>query len=491
MNIGLVGSTNVGKSTLFNRLIGQFRAIVTDIPGTTRDIIEHETWIDDIGKVTFLDSPGLLDFTEEEVLIKQIIDYSDLILFMIDDSVGITAKEQHIFSYIIEKNKKKNTIFIVNKIDIKHKEKEYDLAVNDYYNLGFDNVIGISAKKQKNLVELKDLLVKTINVSLAKEAESEVLMTEDKTIQDNRIHMAIIGKPNAGKSTLLNKFMKKTVSKVENIPGTTRDYIIGEFKVEKKKYVVYDTAGIRKKGNIHGIEKIAFDKTLDMLKYKRPIILFLVDGIEGISHRDMTLIQEINNFALPMILCVNKVDLLDVKHQKILVAKTKAMLDFAKYIHVFPISAKTEKGVKEIFTVLADIKKEAERRIDTSELNDIVGKEFISRPPRFPKNKACKILYITQIDIKAPTFIAFVNHKERANFAFKRWLENTIRKHFGFMGTPLVIRVKERKDSRGEKKQENENEEEHTEKEKVKVKKPEGYGNRTKSKEPTKKKVRK
>jgi len=142
MNIGLVGATNVGKSTLFNRLIGQFRAIVTDIPGTNRDIIEHETLIDDIGKVTFLDSPGLpaiqaglMDFKEEEVLIKQIIDYSDLILFVIDDSVGITAKEQHIYSYIIEKHKMKNTILIVNKIDIKHKEKDYDLAVNEYYSL--------------------------------------------------------------------------------------------------------------------------------------------------------------------------------------------------------------------------------------------------------------------------------------------------------------------------------------------------------------------
>jgi len=185
-----------------------------------------------------------------------------------------------------------------------------------------------------------------------------------------------------------------------------------------------------------------------MLKYVRPIILFLVDGVEGISHRDMTLSQQINNLALPMILCVNKVDLLDAKHQKLLVAKTKAMMDFAKYIQVFPISAKTKKGIKEIFTVLGKIKKEAEKRIDTGKLNDIIGKEFISRPPRFPKNKICKIMYITQVDINAPTFIAFVNHKDRANFAFKRRLENSIRKHFDFMGTPIVIRFKERVDSR-------------------------------------------
>ena len=477
MNIGLVGSTNVGKSTLFNRLIGQFRAIVTDIPGTTRDIIEHETLIDDIGKVTFLDSPGLLDFKEEELLIKQIIDHSDLILFVIDDSIGITAKEQHIYSYIIEKHKKDNTILVVNKIDIKHKEKEYDLAINEYYHLGFDHMLGISAKKQKNVSEVKDLITKIINTTNLKEKTEEVLVTKENKAPDNRIHMAIIGKPNAGKSTLLNAFMKKTISKVENIPGTTRDYIVGEFTAEKKKYVVYDTAGIRKKGNIHGIEKIAFDKTIDMLKYKRPIILFLVDGIEGISHRDMTLIQEINNLALPMVLCINKMDLLDEKHQKLLLAKTKAMMDFAKYVHVFPISAKTQKGIKEVFKVLSSIKKEAERRIETSELNDIIGKEFINRPPRFPKNKACKVLYITQIDINAPTFVVFVNHLSRANFAFKRWLENTIRKHFGFMGTPLVIRFKERKDSRLERDtKENENQ----------TPKPrEKYGNRTKKNEIT------
>ena len=141
----------------------------------------------------------------------------------------------------------KNTILIVNKIDIKHKEQEYDIAVNEYYSLGFDHILGISAKKQKNLTEVKDLITKIINTSSLKEKTKEILVTSENKVQDNRIHMAIIGKPNAGKSTLLNTFMKKIVAKVESIPGTTRDYIVGEFIVDKKKYVVYDTAGIRKK----------------------------------------------------------------------------------------------------------------------------------------------------------------------------------------------------------------------------------------------------
>lgn len=220
-----------------------------------------------------------------------------------------------------------------------------------------------------------------------------------------------------------------------------------------------------------------------MLKYKRPIILFMVDGVEEISHRDMTLIQEINNLALPMILCINKVDLLDAKHQKLLMAKTHAMLDFAKYIPVFPISAKTKRGFPEVFKVLSDIKKAAEMRIDTSELNDVVGKEFISRPPRFPKNKICKVLYITQIDINAPTFMVFVNHKARANFAFKRRLENTIRRNFNFMGTPLVIRFKERQDSRVERREHEEQEANEEGEDGVKeTKKKESYGHRRKEK---------
>lgn len=248
MKIGLVGSTNVGKSTIFNRLIGQFRAIVTDIPGTTRDIIQHETHIDDIGRVTFFDSPGLHDFTEEQPLIQQIIDESDLILFVIDDSVGITAKEQQIFSYITKKNKKQTTILVINKIDVKHKEKDYDLAINEYYSLGFDYIVGISAKKGKNLEELKDLITKkSLITQLVKEGDPELQGQGYDTKKEPGTHIAIIGKPNAGKSTLLNTLMKKTVAKVENKPGTTRDYVAGRFILDKKKYVVYDTAGIRKK----------------------------------------------------------------------------------------------------------------------------------------------------------------------------------------------------------------------------------------------------
>ncbi len=468
MNIWLVGATNVGKSTLFNRLIRQFRAIVTDIPGTTRDILHHETDLENIGKVTFLDSPGLLDFQEERTYIKTIIDEADILLFVIDDKIGITAKEQYILDYIMDKNKKANTILVINKIELKYKEKETDLAVSDYYDLGLPHIIGISAKTGRNLDLLKEeiqSLSSSLNSKEVDAKQTEDLEDKNSDIQNpkskiqNSIPIAILWKPNAGKSTLLNKLVGKQLSKVEAIPHTTRDYIIAELKHKNKSYTFYDTAGISKKGKMHDIVKISYTKTMDMLKFIRPIIVYMIDATEGISHRDMTIFQEIQVQALPIMFCVNKADLVDKKQLQRIEATVVANLDFAKYIPVITISAKTGKGIEKIFDIAKDLKKESEKRIDTWKLNKIINMEYLIRPPRFPRNKVCKILYITQTDINAPTFIAFINHKDRANFAFKKRLENSIRKHFRFIGTPIVIKFKDRTEKREEKEKENDNEE--------------------------------
>jgi len=445
MKIWLVWATNVWKSTLFNRLIWQFRAIVTDIHWTTRDILHHQTKFEDVGDVIFLDSPGLQEFQEERKFIRKIVDEADLILFVIDDKAWITAKEQAIFGYIIEKWKKNNTILVINKIDMKYKENETDLAISDYYSLGFDKIIWISAKKWRNVDQLKQLIA-TSYMLYAKSHKKEKHKAWSIQHPANFISLAILGKPNAGKSTLLNTLVGKPLSKVENIPWTTRDYVTWSFFRWTQKYNVYDTAGIKKKWSMHGIEKIAYDKTLDMIKYIRPTIIFIIDATLWITHRDMTILQEINNQALPIICLLNKIDLLKETQVRLINTKIQAFLDFAKYIPIVPISAKTWQGIPALFKMLWNIKNESSRRIDTNKLNKIISSEFISRPPRFPQNKICKIFYITQTDINAPTFVAFVNHKSRANFAFKRWIENTIRKHFGFVWTPIVIRFKERRE---------------------------------------------
>lgn len=437
MKIGLIGATNVGKSTLFNRLIGQFRAIVTDIAGTTVDNISHSFQDEDLGKITITDSPGLLDFEEERPFIQKIVDDSDLLLFVVDDKVGLTAKEHHIFKYIMEQGKKSKCILVANKLDIKRKTQEYDAAIAEYYELGFPVVVGISAKKNFNIGKLWNEIEEFKN--------SNNLEEEEPIIEnDNRIHLAILGKPNAGKSTLLNMIAGEELSKIEDKAGTTRDYIFADLKIGKQEFRLYDTAGIRKKGKMRDIEKIAYNKTLSMLKYTKPMVIFMVDGTEGMSHRDMSLLQEIHEIGLPTIVMINKIDLLTKTQIKTVMSETEVNLDFAKYIPILPLTATTGEGQEDMMKMIRAMRKEFNKRIDTSKLNDLIAQEWITRPPRFPKNKVCKIMYATQIETRPPTFLVFINHKNRANFAFKRWIDNSIRKHFGFVGTPIKIYFKER-----------------------------------------------
>lgn len=451
MKIGLVWATNVGKSTLFNRLIWQFRAIVTDIAGTTTDILRHSFEMDNVGKVTFADSPGLLDFTQEWPFIKQIIDESDLILFVIDDSAGITAKEKHIFQYLMENNKKSKVALIINKLDIKWKDHEIDMALADYYEMWFPHVIWVSAKKERNVGEVTEFIEQYYKKN------KDLFDISEEEFVPKGIPMAIIGKPNAGKSTLLNTFVWNQLSKVEDKAGTTRDYITGEFQYGWKEYTIYDTAGIKRKWHMHGIEKIAYKKTLDMLKFVRPVVVFMVDATVGISHRDMSLLSEINHLALPVVFVLNKTDLLDKKQVETSIKKAQAFMDFAKYIPILPMVATTGQWQKDLMKMINAVWQESNKRINTHELNKAITTDWIQRPPRFPKNKICRVYYVTQIDVNAPTFMIFINHKNRANFAFKKWLENTFRRHFGFVGVPLVFRFKEKSDAKKDEKQEMDN----------------------------------
>jgi len=195
---------------------------------------------------------------------------------------------------------------------------------------------------------------------------------------------------------------------------------------------------------MHEIEKIAYDKTLNMLKYIKPMVIFMIDANEGISHRDMSLLEEIHEIGLPTIVMLNKTDLLDATQRKSLITKAQQILDFAKYIPILPLIAKEGQGITEMMKMLHSMRNEFNKRIETAGINEIMAEEWITRPPRFPKNKVCKILYTTQIETRPPTFLCFINHKARANFAFKKRIENSIRKHHGFIGTPIKIYFRDR-----------------------------------------------
>ena len=440
MKIWLVWATNVWKSTLFNRLIGQFRAIVTDIPGTTTDIIQHKVQTDS-GSFTFFDSPGLLDFTEELEYIEQIIKESDLLLFLIDDSVWITAKEHHILELIRKEKKQDSTILIINKLDIKRKESETEMAISDYYTLWLSSVIWVSAKKERNLSTIESQINSFYN------KRKKTHKDEEETVEPFRIGLAILWKPNAGKSTLLNTLVWKPLAKVADVAWTTRDYVAGDFSWKGRDYVAYDTAWIKKRWKIHWIEKIAYDKTKAMLEFVRPVVIFMVDCTQWITHRDMTLLQEVHQLALPMIFVLNKVDQVNPKAIDAMIKNTQTYLDFAKYLPIVPMIAIKWEWIDDVMKFVSILQKENTKRIATRDLNEALQHEMIQRPPRFPKNKICKILYATQIAVEAPTFIVFVNHKARANFAFKKWVENSIRKNFWFVGVPIVIKYRNRWES--------------------------------------------
>ena len=421
-------------------MIGQFRAIVTDIPWTTTDIIQHKVQADN-WSFTFFDSPWLLDFTEELEYIEQIIKESDLILFLIDDTVWITAKEHHILELIRKEKKQDNTILIINKLDIKRKESETEIALSDYYTLWLPNIIWISAKKERNLSTIESQINSFYN------KRKKTHKDEENTVEPFRIWLAILGKPNAWKSTLLNTLVWKPLAKVADIAWTTRDYVAGNFSRKGRDYIAYDTAWIKRRWRIHWIEKIAYDKTKAMLEFVRPVVIFMVDCTQWITHRDMTLLQEVHQLALPMIFVLNKVDQVNPKAIDTMIKDTQTYLDFAKYLPIVPMIATKWEWIDDVMKFVSILQKENTKRISTRDLNEALQHEMIQRPPRFPKNKICKILYATQIAVDAPTFIIFVNHKARANFAFKKWVENSIRKHFWFIGVPIVIKYRNRWES--------------------------------------------
>ncbi len=421
MKIGIIGSTNAGKSTLFNRMVGSQRAIITDVHGTTRDILYHEIDHETIGKVTLLDTPGLDTFEEEIPYIQTVIEESDLLLFVIDGNVGLAAKEQDIYKLISQSGKKSQTILLVNKLESAFSQHTVELAIAEYYGLGCVEVLPVVAKQNKGIQAIRRTihsLKDTITIS-----SDQKLTTSDA----DSIPLAIIGKPNAGKSTLLNTLLGEDRALVSDIPGTTLDYNTGQFEYGKHTYTLYDTAGIKKKGKIKGLERIAYSKTTSMLKYVRPYVVYVINGDEGLTHRDMTILEEIIGMQLPLIIALNKVDKLtqtqiDEYHRLITIS-----FQFAKYLPIIDISAQNGDGVDQLFEILGRMRIEKDEQIATPELNKIIRTALVDRPPRFPKNKICKISYITQVETNPPTFMVFVNNTKRATSAFKKRLENTIR----------------------------------------------------------------
>ncbi len=438
MKLGLVGAANVGKSTLFNRLLGTYRAIVTDIAGTTRELLrDHSQW-EELKWIEIIDSPGLIDFHEELEYVQQIIDEADMLFFVIDAKVGISAKEEQIAAMIMAAGKKDRTILVANKLEGHLWDRKYALALADFYTMGFEEVIWVSAKAGENI----DLLLEIAHNYM--DAHKSI---EQHIRKDSLAEIAFVGKPNSGKSTLMNHLAKHTVAHVDSKPGTTLDYLMTDIKVGKHTFRLYDTAGIRKVSRASQLEKIAWDKTYKMIDFIKPIVVMMIDMSETISHMDLKIIGEMIEHNVPIVVVLSKVDLVtSEKEKKQKMDLVVAFMRMAKWIPIITLSGKTGEGMQQLFGVIKKIYDQQYRRISTADINKVISTAMIKAPPRFPKNKICRLYYMTQVDVNPPTFACFINKLERQNFAFAKWIDNTLRRSFGFIWVPLAFTFKEKID---------------------------------------------
>ena len=427
MKVWLIGATNVGKSTLFNRLIRSQRSIVTDIAGTTRDFVTEPVDLGGI-MISVSDSPGLDNFNEELTYIQKLVETCDHLLFVIDHKTGISPKEQEIVRLVRKYGKEDVTTLVVNKADKWMRDEEQEVAKAEYWSLGLSSIVMVSAKNGSNLEELEEMLYMIVTTHSYKKVQSK-----------HELIVSFVGRPNVGKSTLLNTFVKETVSKVSETPGTTLDYITSQVSYGQTVFKLVDTAGIRRQSKIHGLEKIALSKTLKMLEYYKPITVLMRDGTEDIAKQDMHLVGELISMGLPIVIAVNKIDELTVAAIERLKKWIPEIMEFARWIPVVFISAQDGKNLDGLMRAVKKLHTLRNQKISTNNLNTAVLQAQTISPAKFPKNKICKIRYLTQVEAHCPTFVCFVNNVTKLNFSLTRWLENVLRKNFGFEGVPIRI----------------------------------------------------
>lgn len=426
--VAIVGRPNVGKSTLFNKLVGQRAAIVDDQPGVTRDRLYRDTeWN---GKEFVLVDTGGLEPRSNEFMMTKIkeqaevaLNEADIIMFIVDGKAGLTALDEEVAYYL--RKKSKPVIVCVNKID-NYLSQQDDLI--DFWALGFEDVIGISAEHKSNLGDMLDLVINSFEkIDFPEEEEG--------------LKIAIIGKPNAGKSSLVNKLCGKNRTIVTDIAGTTRDAIDTVVEFNHNKYVLIDTAGIRRKSKVD--EALEYYSVLKALKaIKRADICFLIfDGSQGLTEQDKRIAGIAYEEKKPIVIVFNKWDL--IKKDKYTMKEKRedllAELPFLSYAPIEFISALTGQRTINLFGISDQIYKEYTKMISTGLLNTIINEAVIMNPPPTRKGRVTKINYATQIATAPPKFIVFCNYPELMHFSYMRYLENKLRESFGFEGSPMQI----------------------------------------------------
>ena len=432
--VAIIGKPNVGKSTFFNYLAGKRISIVEDTPGVTRDRVYAESnWR---GRNFTLIDTGGIEPESEDIILSQMreqanlaIEMADVIIFLTDIKQGVTAADKEIA--IMLKKSGKPIVLVCNKADNYERDKQ---EIYEFYNLGIGEPFPISASNALGIGDVLDEIYAHFPEKDQNEEDDEV------------IKVAVIGKPNVGKSSLINKILGENRTIVSNIAGTTRDAIDSYFKNEKGKYVLIDTAGIRKKSKVNErIEKYSVMRSLLAIE-RADVCVMMIDANEGVTEQDTKIAGEAHEAGKGVIIVVNKWD--EVEKETGTLEKYKkeiyAKLAYLSYAPIIFISAKTGQRVEKLFDMINEVAKQNAMRISTSVLNQVINEAIAIVQPPTDKGKRLKIFYGTQASTKPPTFVIFVNSKELFHFSYERYLVNQIRKEFGLQGTPVRIIVREK-----------------------------------------------
>ena len=433
--VAMVGRPNVGKSTLFNKLAGKRISIVLDTPGVTRDRVYAESeWLN--RKFTMIDTAGI-EPESSDIIVKQMrrqaqiaIEMADVIVYVVDGKEGLTAADQEVAQML--RKSKKPVVLVVNKIDrLALEENSYE-----FYNLGIGDPITISASQGLGLGDMLDEVVKYFNDP-----------SEDEE-DDEYIRIAMIGKPNVGKSSLINRLLGEERVIVSNVPGTTRDSIDSYLETEDGKFILVDTAGLRRKSKVkEEIERYSVIRTYAAIE-KADVAILVIDAEQGITEQDEKIIGYAHEMNKAIMVVVNKWDLIEKddktlsNYQKDLQQKLKFM-PYAKYLF---ISALTGQRVHKILSTAKYCYDNYSKRVSTGLLNDVISKAVLMKEPPVVALKRLKIYYATQVATKPPKFVFFVNDPNLLHFSYGRYLENQLRESFDFDGTGIEIEYRARKE---------------------------------------------
>ncbi len=436
--VAVVGRPNVGKSTLFNRLAGERISIVQDTPGVTRDRIYADVeWTG--RKFTLIDTGGM-EIGTEDIIVKQIlqqaeiaIETADVILFVTDAKTGVTDDDKQVANML--RRTKKPVVLAVNKVDNIKKDA---MDIYEFYELGIGEPMAISAGQALGLGDMLDEVIAHFPEQTQSEQEEEA------------IKVAIIGKPNVGKSSLINKILKEDRLIVSNIPGTTRDAIDSPIEIDGQKYIFIDTAGMRRKSKIkEEIERFSIIRAVAAVE-RCDVAILVIDANEGITDQDTKIAGIAHERGRAAIVAVNKWDSIE-KNDKTMNQYLKDIGNELAYMPYAPkvfISALTGQRINRMLELIQTVYQNHALRISTGLLNDVLIEATAMQQPPADKGRQLKLYYMTQVSVKPPTFVIFVNDRELFHFSYRRYIENQLREAFGFVGTPIhfIVREKGRED---------------------------------------------